>query len=54
MKNKSKTVCTLYWNKLKIGSENRTTMYKSVNTKETMFPDSIREDEEDSDVETGK
>lgn len=29
-------------------------MYKSCNTKETMFPDSIREDEEDSDVETGK
>ncbi|XP_037041756.1 adenylate cyclase type 2 isoform X2 [Bradysia coprophila] len=29
-------------------------MYKSCNTKDTMFPDSIREDEEDSDVETAE
>lgn len=29
-------------------------MYKSVSTRETMFPDSIREDDEDSDIETGK
>lgn len=28
--------------------------YKSCNTTETMFPDSIREDDEDSDIETGK
>ncbi|KAJ6645300.1 Adenylate cyclase type 2 [Pseudolycoriella hygida] len=32
----------------------KATMYKSCNTKETMFPDSIREDDEDSDVETAE
>lgn len=29
-------------------------MYKSVSTRDTMFPDSIREDDEESEMETGK
>lgn len=29
-------------------------MYKSCKTKDSMLPDSIREDDEDSDIEAGK